>query len=397
MPRPTLGSGLPSLVVRTLTAITAALSLAVPSVLLATVAQPPPPAGGGTTTTEPVATPATTTPALTSITPVLGKSRLTPEQIASWFARQGVTPTIVTPILDLARIFVDEGNAQNVRGDIAFAQSVLETGWFAYSGSMVKATDNNYSGLGACDTCSRGAIFPTPADGVRAQIQHLWVYADPTASIDTLARPQVDPRFLKVSPPGKSPTWEQMGNGNWATSPDYAVNVLLLYNRMLKSAGLSPTSDPPPFGATPRGPQTILISRSGAVRLGSLRARSGTLAGAASAFGPPSAKRAGAAACRVTWSPLGATVGFQAGVSGDSCADDAKPRAAVLSSPVWKTSAGLAVGESIRRMKHLYGRKTRVHRSTAVLIATRSGVRLAAKVGEGVVKSFVVSLPAPKA
>lgn len=383
---------------RTLTAITAALFLAVPSALLATdPSQAPPPASSGTTTTAPVVTPATTTPALTSFTPILGKSRLTPEQIAAWFVQQGVTPTIVTPILDLARIFVDEGNAQNVRGDIAFVQSVLETGWFAYRGSMVKATDNNFSGLGACDTCSRGAIFATPADGVRAQIQHLWIYADPTASIATLARPQIDPRFLKVQPPGKSPTWEQMGNGNWATSPDYAVNVLLLYNRMLKSAGLSPTSDPPAFSATPPGPQTILISRSGAVRLGSLRARSGTLAGAASAFGPPSATRAGAAACRVTWSSLGATFGFQAGASGDPCADDARPRAAVLSSPLWKTAAGLSVGQSIRRMKHLYGGKTRVHGSTAVLITTRSGVRLSAKVGEGVVKSFVVSLPALRA
>lgn len=375
---------------RTLTAITAAIALAVPSALLADVASQPPPATDGGTTT-------TTAPAPALVTPVLGQSRLTPEQIAAWFARQGVTPTIVTPILDLARTFVDEGNAQNVRGDIAFAQSVLETGWFAYRGSMVKATDNNYSGLGACDTCSRGAIFPTPAEGVRAQIQHLWIYADPTASVSRLARPLVDPRFLKVSPAGKSPTWEQMGNGNWATSPDYAVNVLLLYNRMLKSAGLSPTYSPSPFGITPRGPQTILISRSGAVRLGSLRARSGTLAGAASAFGPPSAKNAGTRACRVTWSPLGATFGFQAGASGDSCAGDAKPRAAVLSSPLWKTSVGLAVGQPVSRMKHLYGRRTTVHGSTAVLIRTRSGVRLAAKVGEGVVKSFVVSLPAPKA
>ena len=86
--------------------------------------QAPAPSGGSTaptTSTPTTSTPTTSTPAapkLTSVTPLVGQSRLTGAQIAAWFAKQGVTPTIVTPILDLANIFVDEGNAQNVRADI---------------------------------------------------------------------------------------------------------------------------------------------------------------------------------------------------------------------------------------------------------------------------------------
>ena len=146
---------------RTQLAITAALLLAIPAGAMAQAQAPAPPGGSTspTTSTPTTSTPTTSTPAapkLTSVTPLVGQSRLTGAQIAAWFAKQGVTPTIVTPILDLANIFVDEGNAQNVRGDIAFAQSVLETGWFAYKGSMVKPTDHNFSGLGACDTCTSG-------------------------------------------------------------------------------------------------------------------------------------------------------------------------------------------------------------------------------------------------
>jgi hypothetical protein len=198
-------------------------------------AQAPSPAGGAAPV--PVTSP---TPATTAVTPVLGQSRLTPEQIASWFAKQGVTPAITIPITDLARIFVDEGNAQNVRGDIAFAQSVLETGWFRYRGSMVKPTDNNYSGLGACDSCSEGNRYASPTAGVRAQIQHLWAYADPEADPARVARPLTDTRMHYVNPYGRAPTWESMGAGNWATDPGYSAKVLGLYAEMLRHNGLAP-------------------------------------------------------------------------------------------------------------------------------------------------------------
>jgi Mannosyl-glycoprotein endo-beta-N-acetylglucosaminidase len=176
--------------------------------------------------------------------PVMGTSDLTAEQIAAffWANQPPGSPCLNVSVEDLSAYFVWEGNVENVRGDIAFAQSIVETGWFRYGG-QVQCGQNNYAGIGATDGGPAGATFPDADTGVRAQIQHLRAYADPSATSCTqppLHTPCVDPRFDMVSPKGKAPVWNQMGNGNWATSSAYASNVLNLYNRMRTSAGLPP-------------------------------------------------------------------------------------------------------------------------------------------------------------
>lgn len=338
----------------------------------------------------------------------MGQSRLTGAQLAAWFASQSITPTISTPILDLANMFVDEGNAQNVRGDIAFAQSVLETGWFAYKGSMVKPTDNNFSGLGACDTCSSGNRYATPQAGVRAQIQHLWAYADPNADPTRVARELTDTRMTYVKPYGKSPTWEQMGCGNWATGTDYATQVLGLYTKMLTFNGLSAPkvvvapcgSATAPVAATPAstrpaGPLVVMVSRRGGVRLGGLRASAGTLAKAGTAYGDKGAQRPSSGACHVTWASIGAIMAFSGSKTG-TCADDAHVRAAVLTDPIWKTDKGLSPGSPISKIRRLYRTKVGKKATAVVLVKARNGASLQARLGEGVVKSLVVAVPAPR-
>ena len=384
---------------RTPIAITAALLLTLPAALMG---QAQPPSTGGLTA------PGATTPGaqVSSQTPLTGQSRLTGAQMAAWFAKQGVTPTITTPILDLANIFVDEGNAQNVRGDIAFAQSVLETGWFAYKGSMVKPTDNNYSGLGACDTCSSGNRYPSPMAGVRAQIQHLWAYGDPNADPLRVARPLADTRFSYVQPYGKSPTWEQMGCGNWATGTDYATQVLGLYSKMLTFNGLSapkivvaPCSSKSvalmPLSTRPVGPLVVMVSRQGGVRLGALRAHTGTLAAAATAYGDKGRQRASSGACHVTWASLGAVMAFS-GSKTATCADDAHVRAAVLTDPIWKTDKGVSPGSSVAKLRRAYRVKVGRRTNAVMLVKARNGASLQARLGEGVVKSLVVAVPAPR-
>ena len=63
--------------------------------------------------------------------PIQGPTVLSGEQMAGWIRAKGYNPRIQTSIDDLAQIYVDEGNAEGVRGDFAFAQSVVETGGFA--------------------------------------------------------------------------------------------------------------------------------------------------------------------------------------------------------------------------------------------------------------------------
>ena len=88
----------------------------------------------------------------------------------------------------LAQIFINEGNSEGVRGDIAFVQSMLETGWLSFSGSQIPPDAYNYAGIYAFDgrtgltTCAHGDSAPSrcmgsPQHGVLAQIQLLRSYA----------------------------------------------------------------------------------------------------------------------------------------------------------------------------------------------------------------------------
>ena len=189
-------------------------------------AGPPPPAGPPGTST------------------VMGAARVSAAQIAAWFNGRLPHPSGTykarVPVQTLAQIFIEEGAAEGVRGDVAFVQSVLETGWFRFGGA-VPASYNNFSGLGATDAGGAPASFADARTGVRAQIQHLRAYADSTATTCTvgpLHNACVDPRFHLVSPKGKAPTWNQMGNGNWATSTTYASRILQLYSEMLTYNGV---------------------------------------------------------------------------------------------------------------------------------------------------------------
>ena len=176
--------------------------------------------------------------------PVSGESALTAAQITAWFESTGTHANLPadTTIADLAQIYVEEGAAEHVRGDLAFAQSVLETG------SFNETRGNNYSGIGNCDSCGeKGYAFPSPRDGVRAQVQLLRSYADPDSRAANLAHP-LDPTLFGSDPvgaaarydtfflKGKVPLWNQMGNGNWATSTTYAAKVLGVYAKMLAFA-----------------------------------------------------------------------------------------------------------------------------------------------------------------
>jgi hypothetical protein len=186
--------------------------------------------------------------------PVMGPSRLGGPQLAAFFKRNTRQPYRATvPVELLAQIFVDEGNAENVRGDVAFAQSILETGWFSFpDGGYVRPWFNNFAGMGACAGC---VVFTAASaqDGVRAQIQHLRSYADPTSRTSNLHYPLIDAggsaraydTFFKK---GVAPTWSQMGAGNWATAPDYAEKVLGIYNKMLVSSGLPGACPPDALG-----------------------------------------------------------------------------------------------------------------------------------------------------
>ena len=171
--------------------------------------------------------------------PVMTRSRVTAADLAGWFRSKGKTSRATVSIDELASHYISEGADEGVAGDLAFAQSIVETGYFAFS-ARVLPSYNNFSGLGAVDGGTGAAAFPTAQLGIRAQIQHLRAYADPTVTVAKLAHPLIDPRFTLVAPKGKAPTWEQFGNGIWATDPGYAAKVINIHEQILAFAGSPP-------------------------------------------------------------------------------------------------------------------------------------------------------------
>jgi hypothetical protein len=175
--------------------------------------------------------------------PVMGDAQLTAAEMTDWFNARNVKYRLAggMSIGDLVQLYMEEGKAEHVRPELAFAQSIIETGSFG------NALDSNYAGIGACDSCHGEPAFPSPRDGVRGQIQLLRNYADPASRAANLANPPsttiygddlvsaarlYDTFFAK----GRTPTWNVMGNGNWATDPGYAQKVLTVYFQMVSFA-----------------------------------------------------------------------------------------------------------------------------------------------------------------
>ena len=178
--------------------------------------------------------------------PVMGSARLSASQLVAWFNRRQPQPAGIygatEPVEALASYFIDEGVREGVAGDVAFVQSIIETGWFRFS-VAVPGSKNNFAGIGAVDgSPGDAASFPDARTGVRAQIQHLRAYADPSAiscTVPPLHSPCVDPRFALVTPKGRAALWNQFGSGIWASSSTYGNDILTRYQEALAFNGLS--------------------------------------------------------------------------------------------------------------------------------------------------------------
>jgi hypothetical protein len=171
------------------------------------------------------------------------------------------------------RLYLQEGAREGIGGDIAFMQSIVETAWFFYPDSgQVRPEDNNTGGLGAFDGGgNRPYQFPDLRTGIRAQMQHLRLYADPNTAPDgsNLGSPlaqDVDGRYPvrwrfvrslmdaqgQSRFAGRVPMWEGFGNGMWATDPQYASKILTHLRQALTHNGYA--TDAATLDARRRGP-----------------------------------------------------------------------------------------------------------------------------------------------
>jgi N-acetylmuramoyl-L-alanine amidase len=253
----------------------ATVLLAVGAVLLAACLPPPPPPPPPPTTQPP--------PPLIEDGSIMGPSQLRAAQIAAYVCKVGhcaQTPATaqswkpeLTPT-EMAQLYIDEGNLVGVRGDVAFCQSVLETGWFAWPSSFthlsdppaapgdttfpgfVLPSDHNYAGIGAFGGSNVFMRQATAPLGVRAQLQHLRNYADAGSTPDNLGAPFVPrPGYTTTNYntfvyKGKAPNWVDL-DGKWAVpGTTYGQTILQICNSMRTNAGLAPIPIPPAAGAS---------------------------------------------------------------------------------------------------------------------------------------------------
>lgn len=132
---------------------------------------------------------------------IMGGTTVSVDEMCSLYNSQGCTyPSEelsgggASDIDTFCNIIVEEANAENVRGEVVFAQAMLETGWLSFGGDA-GIDQFNFAGLGTTGGGVKGIAFPDVRTGIRAQVQHLKAYA----STDSLNQECVDERFDYVT------------------------------------------------------------------------------------------------------------------------------------------------------------------------------------------------------
>lgn len=173
------------------------------------------------------------------LTKIMGSSVATVEQMAAYIKAKN--PTVAQSVIDMLPYYISEGKAEGVRGDIAFAQSCLETGNFKFENTAVTLAQNNFCGMGVTSKGKTGNSFDTPQLGIRAQIQHLKAYA----STEALVNACIDPRYRYVTK-GSAEYVEWLGqkenpNGKgWATGKGYGDKIIRILNALIGTTVTKP-------------------------------------------------------------------------------------------------------------------------------------------------------------
>ena len=172
-------------------------------------------------------------------TAIMGDTNTTLNQMVAYYKANATYPAYYAdsdaPTIEVfCQMYIDECKAEGVRADIAFCQSMKETGFLKYGG-QVSIEQYNFAGLGATDDGAAGASFSTVRMGIRAHVQHLKAYA----SKEALKNACVDPRFSYVTR-GSAVYVEWLGisenpsGKGWATAKKYGYSIMNDYVAKLK-------------------------------------------------------------------------------------------------------------------------------------------------------------------
>ena len=171
--------------------------------------------------------------------PIMGTSPVTAEQLVSYFKSAGVSyPSEelgeggADSIETFATMYCEEAAAEGVRPEVAFVQTMKETGWLQFGGD-VSVNQFNFAGLGTTGGGVPGNSYPDVRTGIRAQVQHLKAYA----STEPLNQACVDERYEYVLK-GCAPYVEWLGQKEnpagtgWATAEKYGYSIVSMIGKM---------------------------------------------------------------------------------------------------------------------------------------------------------------------
>ena len=171
--------------------------------------------------------------------PIMGSSDIAVSQMVNYFNEHcGSYPAEILgdggapDIESFCQIYYEEAEKEGVRAEVAFAQTMKETGWLQYGGDAA-IEQYNFAGIGTTGGGVPGNSFADVRTGVRAQIQHLKAYA----TEEELEETCVDERYTYVSK-GSAPYVEWLGQQEnpagcgWATGKNYGYDIVNMIQEM---------------------------------------------------------------------------------------------------------------------------------------------------------------------
>lgn len=185
---------------------------------------------------------------------IMGPSSMTASDLVDWWTEKHGSNTPVNGSReDICNWYITIGASEGVRGDLAFIQATVETGWF--SGATSHWRDKfNPAGIGAYDNSPGSSHgYGTPQEGILAHIQ--------------LLKKVVFGNEVALSNADVAATWGgtnvQTLNGltrNWATDSSYGTTVGNRYRAALENSGKTTQGS----GTTPPTPASQYNPASGA-------------------------------------------------------------------------------------------------------------------------------------
>ena len=165
--------------------------------------------------------------------PILGESDVSVQQMVDYFEASGeeypeksLSAGGADSIETFCQMYYEEAEAEGVRAEVAFAQTMKETGFLQYGGDA-SIEQFNFAGIGTTGNGEPGNSYPDVRTGIRAQIQHLKAYA----TADALEQECVDERYSYVKK-GSAPYVEWLGQQEnpeglgWATGDNYGYDIV---------------------------------------------------------------------------------------------------------------------------------------------------------------------------